>query len=73
MDKEIIEKIGYFASILSIVNYDLNRDALTNQDLAKMLDEKTHEMLDEITDKIEVMQNQLDRVTLQNEIIIKHL
>ena len=42
----------------------LNQESLSNQDLAKMLDEKTHEMLQELEDKLDIIIEQNEEIIL---------
>lgn len=63
MNEEFSKELNNFANILSLLNFMLNQESLTNQDLAKILDKKTHEMLQEL-------ENKLDIIIKQNEEII---
>ena len=42
----------------------LNQESLSNQDLAKMLDKKTHEMLQELEDKLDIIIKQNEEIIL---------
>lgn len=63
MNEEFSKELNNFANILSLLNFMLNQESLTNQDLAKILDKKTHEILQEL-------ENKLDIIIKQNEEII---
>lgn len=63
MDKSFENQLNNLANILSLINFILNQQSLSNQDLAKMLDEKTQSMLEEL-------ENKLDIIIKQNEEII---
>lgn len=63
MDKITENQLNNVASILSLINFMLNQQSLTNQDLAKILDKKTQQMLEEL-------ENKLDIIIKQNEEII---
>lgn len=63
MNEDFSKQLNNLANILSLLNFMLNQESLSNQDLAKILDKKTHEMLQELEDK-------LDMIIKQNEEII---
>lgn len=45
MNDDFSKQLNNLANILSLLNFMLNQESLSNQDLAKILDKKTHEML----------------------------
>lgn len=63
MDKSFENQLNNLANVLSLINFMLNQQSLSNQDLAKILDEKTQAMLEEL-------ENKLDIIIKQNEEII---
>ena len=42
----------------------LNQESLSNQDLAKILDERTHQMLGELEDKLDIIIEQNKEIIL---------
>lgn len=60
------KQLNNVANLLSLFNFILNQESLSNQDLAKLLDEKTHKMLVDLEKK-------LDIIIEQNEQIISFL
>lgn len=60
------KQLNNVANLLSLFNFILNQESLSNQDLAKLLDEKTHKMLVDLEKK-------LDMIIEQNEQIISFL
>lgn len=64
MDKSFENQLNNLASILSLINFILNQQSLSNQDLAKMLDEKTQAMLEELEDKLDIIIKQNEEIIL---------
>lgn len=63
MNEEFSKRLNDLANILSLLNFILNQESLSNQDLAKILDEKTQEML-------QSLENKLSTIIKQNKEII---
>lgn len=63
MNEEFSKRLNDLANILSLLNFILNQESLSNQDLAKILDEKTQEML-------QSLENKLSTIIEQNKEII---
>lgn len=64
MNEDFSKRLNELSNILSILNFMLNQESLSNQDLAKMLDEKTHEMLQELEDKLDIIIKQNEEIIL---------
>lgn len=64
MDKSFENQLNNLASVLSLINFILNQQSLSNQDLAKMLDEKTQTMLEELEDKLDIIIKQNEEIIL---------
>lgn len=64
MDENFSKQLNNLANILSLLNFMLNQESLSNQDLAKMLDKKTHEMLQELEDKLDIIIKQNEEIIL---------
>ena len=64
MNEEFSKELNNLANILSLLNFVLNQESLTNQDLAKILDKKTHEMLQELKDKLDIIIKQNEEIIL---------
>lgn len=63
MNEDFSKRLNELANILSLLNFILNQESLSNQDLAKILDEKTQEML-------QSLENKLSTIIEQNKEII---
>lgn len=64
MDKSFENQLNNLANVLSLINFILNQQSLSNQDLAKMLDEKTQVMLEELEDKLNIIIKQNEEIIL---------
>ena len=64
MDKSFENQLNNLANVLSLINFVLNQQSLSNQDLAKMLDEKTQTMLEELEDKLDIIIKQNEEIIL---------
>ena len=64
MNEDFSKRLNDLSNILSLFNFMLNQESLSNQDLAKMLDEKTHEMLQELEDKLDIIIEQNEEIIL---------
>ena len=64
MNEDFSKQLNNLANILSLLNFMLNQESLSNQDLAKILDKKTHEMLQELEDKLDIIIKQNEEITL---------
>ena len=64
MNEDFSKQLNNLANILSLLNFVLNQESLSNQDLAKILDKKTHEMLQELEDKLDIIIKQNEEIIL---------
>lgn len=64
MNEDFSKRLNDLSNILSLLNFMLNQESLSNQDLAKMLDKKTHEMLQELEDKLDIIIKQNEEIIL---------
>ena len=64
MNDDFSKQLNNLANILSLLNFMLNQESLSNQDLAKILDKKTHEMLQELEDKLDIIIKQNEEIIL---------
>ena len=64
MNEDFSKQLNNLANILSLLNFMLNQESLNNQDLAKILDKKTHEMLQELEDKLDIIIKQNEEIIL---------
>lgn len=64
MNEDFSKQLNNLANILSLLNFMLNQESLSNQDLAKILDKKTHEMLQELEDKLDIIIKQNEEIIL---------
>lgn len=64
MNEDFSKQLNNLANILSLLNFMLNQESLSNQDLAKILDKKTHKMLQELEDKLDIIIKQNEEITL---------
>lgn len=64
MNQDFSKQLNNLANILSLLNFMLNQESLSNQDLAKILDKKTHEMLQELEDKLDIIIKQNEEIIL---------
>ena len=64
MNEDFSKQLNNLANILSLLNFMLNQESLSNQDLAKILDKKTREMLQELEDKLDIIIKQNEEIIL---------
>ena len=64
MNEDFSKQLNNLANILSLLNFMLNQESLSNQDLAKILDKKTHEMLQKLEDKLDIIIKQNEEIIL---------
>ena len=64
MNEDFSKRLNDLSNILSLFNFMLNQESLSNQDLAKMLDEKTYKMLQELEDKLDIIIEQNEEIIL---------
>ena len=64
MNEDFSKRLNDLSNILSLLNFMLNQESLSNQDLAKMLDKKTYEMLQELEDKLDIIIKQNEEIIL---------
>ena len=64
MNEDFYKQLNNLANILSLLNFMLNQESLSNQDLAKILDKKTHEILQELEDKLDIIIKQNEEIIL---------
>lgn len=64
MNEDFSKRLNELSNILSILNFMLNQESLSNQDLAKILDERTHQMLQELEDKLDIIIKQNEEIIL---------
>lgn len=64
MNEDFSKQLNNLANILSLLNFMLNQESLSNQVLAKILDKKTHKMLQELEDKLDIIIKQNEEITL---------
>lgn len=64
MNEDFSKQLNNLANILSLLNFMLNQESLSNQDLAKILDKRTHEMLQELEDKLDIIIKQNEEIIL---------
>lgn len=64
MNQDFSKQLNNLANILSLLNFMLNQESLSNQDLAKILDKRTHEMLQELEDKLDIIIKQNEEIIL---------
>lgn len=64
MNEDFSKQLSNLANILSLLNFMLNQESLSNQDLARILDKKTQEMLQELEDKLDIIIKQNEEIIL---------
>ena len=64
MNEDFSKQLNNLANILSLLNFMLNQESLSNQDLAKILDKKTREILQELEDKLDIIIKQNEEIIL---------
>lgn len=64
MNEDFSKQLNNLANILSLLNFMLNQESLSNQDLARILDKKTQEMLQELEDKLDIIIKQNEEIIL---------
>ncbi len=64
MNEDFSKRLNDLANILTLLNFILNQESLSNQDLAKILDEKTQEMLQNLENKLSTIIEQNKEIIL---------